>query len=233
MPRATFETLPVYQLAEKLSDEIWDIADGWDPFARDTIGQALVQAADRIACDIAIGAGRPNAREKRQFLHATRRALHETRHWLRRAYRRRLLTTAQIERLRPLLDELGLALHTAPPCISTKPPPPVSRHTPERRQRKAPAAQPATEVQVEADTAPIAAPLVAVSSPAISPVETPSPEPLTVPVEADKVEAMHDASEALSAGEEAPAPIPEDPETAVEATPEKAASDGDADDQNP
>jgi NTP pyrophosphatase (non-canonical NTP hydrolase) len=36
MARTNFENLRVYQLSEELADRIWDIALGWDMFARDT-----------------------------------------------------------------------------------------------------------------------------------------------------------------------------------------------------
>jgi four helix bundle protein len=40
-----------------------------------------------------------------------RGSLYETRHWLRRAFRRTLLSEAQVNRIRPLLDELGPKLN--------------------------------------------------------------------------------------------------------------------------
>jgi hypothetical protein len=38
MGRPDFENLQVYQLAEKLANEIWGIVQRWDFFAKDTIG---------------------------------------------------------------------------------------------------------------------------------------------------------------------------------------------------
>ncbi|MEA3368028.1 MAG: four helix bundle protein, partial [Planctomycetota bacterium] len=35
----------------------------------------------------------------------------ETRHWLRRAYRRGLLTAEQVDTMKPLMDELGPRLN--------------------------------------------------------------------------------------------------------------------------
>jgi hypothetical protein len=40
--------LRIYQLAEDLSDEIWAEVSTWKPFARDTVGRQLVEAADSI-----------------------------------------------------------------------------------------------------------------------------------------------------------------------------------------
>jgi len=56
--RTNFETLEVYQVAENVADEIWDIVVGWAPLARDTVGEQLICAADSIGANIAEGAGR-------------------------------------------------------------------------------------------------------------------------------------------------------------------------------
>jgi four helix bundle protein len=46
------EKLEVYNLAEKFSDDIWDIVENWDYFKKDTIGKQLVRAADSISANI-------------------------------------------------------------------------------------------------------------------------------------------------------------------------------------
>ena len=37
-----FEDLRVYQLAENLADEIWDIVVGWEYFAKVTVGKQML-----------------------------------------------------------------------------------------------------------------------------------------------------------------------------------------------
>jgi hypothetical protein len=39
----TLEKLEVYNIAEKFSDDIWDIVINWDYFKKDTIGKQLVE----------------------------------------------------------------------------------------------------------------------------------------------------------------------------------------------
>ncbi|HEX7297012.1 MAG TPA: four helix bundle protein [Pyrinomonadaceae bacterium] len=58
MARTNFEILRVYKLSEKIADQIWDIALGWNIFARDTVGKQLVKAADSIGANISEGSGR-------------------------------------------------------------------------------------------------------------------------------------------------------------------------------
>ena len=49
------ESLEIYQMAEDLSDRIWDICLGWDYYMRDTLGKQLVRAADSISANLAEG----------------------------------------------------------------------------------------------------------------------------------------------------------------------------------
>ena len=101
MSKSNFENLRVYQLSEDLADQIWELAIKWENFARDTVGKQLVRAADSIGANISEGAGRGSFQDNRRFVKIARGSLNETRHWLRRAFRRRLLTQEQVAQLRP------------------------------------------------------------------------------------------------------------------------------------
>jgi len=95
MAKSNFENLRVYQLAEQLADEIWSIVFGWEVFARDTVGKQLVKAADSIGANVAEGTGRGTFVDNRRFVRIARGSLSETQHWLRRAYKRKLLKDAE------------------------------------------------------------------------------------------------------------------------------------------
>lgn len=107
----SFKELEVYQLAEALSDEIWEIVLTWDSFARDTIGKQLVRSADSIGANLAEGNGRGSFRDNRRFINVARGSLTETQHWLRRAYHRQLLTPERTEKLHPLINLLAPKLN--------------------------------------------------------------------------------------------------------------------------
>ena len=111
MPRTNFENLRVYALAEKLADEVWNTVRKWDAFARDTVGKQLVRAADSIGANIAEGSGRGSNHDYRRFLRIARGSLCETQHWLRRAFRRDLLSPKRVECLKAIVDPLGPALN--------------------------------------------------------------------------------------------------------------------------
>jgi four helix bundle protein len=111
MARTNFENLRVYHLSEQISDRIWDIALGWNNFAKDTIGKQLVRAVDSIGANIAEGTGRGTFADNRRFVRIARGSLNETKHWLRRAYKRKLLSAKQVDSLKPLIDELAPKLN--------------------------------------------------------------------------------------------------------------------------
>jgi len=109
--KTNFENLRVYRLSEKIADHVWRVVLGWDPFARYTIGKQLVRSADSVGANISEGVGRGAFLDNRRFVKMARGSLYETKHWLRRAYKRGLLTKHQIQALKPLLDELGPTLN--------------------------------------------------------------------------------------------------------------------------
>ena len=111
MSRSNFENLRVYKLSEEIADLIWDMTLAWKIFAKDTIGKQLVRTADSIGANIAEGSGRGSFPDNRRFIKIARGSLKETQHFLRRAYRRKLMTEEQTQNLKPLIDELAPKLN--------------------------------------------------------------------------------------------------------------------------
>lgn len=106
MEKTNFEKLQVYKLSEKLADQIWKIVVPWNLLARNTVGAQIVRAADSIGANIAEGSGRGTDPEIRRFIRIARGSLYETQHWLRRAYKRKLLSEKQVADLLPIINEL-------------------------------------------------------------------------------------------------------------------------------
>lgn len=119
MKKTHFENLQVYQLSEKLSDEIWKIVLTWDGFAKNTVGTQIVRSADSIGANLAEGSGRGSDQDYKRFIKISRGSLYETRHWLRRAYKREFLSKEQIEILIPLIEELTPKLNAYLRSIGT------------------------------------------------------------------------------------------------------------------
>ena len=106
MDRTGFENLHVYQLAETLSDTIWNIIIKWDKFTQDTVGKQWINSADSIGANIAEGTGRGSFADNKRFAKIARASLFEVRHWLRRAYKRNLVSGDEIHELQKIIDEL-------------------------------------------------------------------------------------------------------------------------------
>jgi four helix bundle protein len=102
-----FENLQVYQLAEKLANQIWMIVNNWDYFAKDTVGKQLIRSADSIGANIAEGNGRYNIQDNLRFVKIAKGSLYETIHWLRLTCFRKLITDEQIQNIKPIIDELS------------------------------------------------------------------------------------------------------------------------------
>lgn len=111
MTSKRFQDLEVYRLAEELSEEIWRIIWEWQPLAKDTVGKQIIRSVDSIGANIAEGVGRGSFQDNRRFVKMARGSLYETQHWLRRAYCRQLLTQEQLDRLKPIIDELAPRLN--------------------------------------------------------------------------------------------------------------------------
>ncbi|VEP18001.1 S23 ribosomal protein (fragment) [Hyella patelloides LEGE 07179] len=50
--KPNFTSLRVYQLSERLADEVWNIVKDWDYFSQDTLGKKLVRSADSVGANI-------------------------------------------------------------------------------------------------------------------------------------------------------------------------------------
>ena len=106
-----FEDLRVFQLAEKMADEVWNTVTGWTYFEKDTVGKQLVKAADSVGANIAEGTGRGTPKDNQRFVRIARGSLNETKYWLRRAYTRNLIHKSEANNFKKTLDELGPSLN--------------------------------------------------------------------------------------------------------------------------
>ena len=111
MSKTNFMNLRVYQLSEILADEVWIIVTNWKYFEKETVGKQLVKVADSIGANISEGTGRGSFKDNRRFVKIARGSLNETQHWLRRAYKRDLLKEKEVNRLKPIVDELAPKLN--------------------------------------------------------------------------------------------------------------------------
>ena len=88
-----FDDIKMLQDAGEIADSAWDLAKRWDYFDRDTVGKQLVRATDSIGANISESFGRFHYGEKINFLYYARGSVFESKYWLNRALKRRLITT--------------------------------------------------------------------------------------------------------------------------------------------
>jgi four helix bundle protein len=107
MAAKSFEELRVYQQAVELADLVWEIVLAWQALAKDTVGKQMIRSADSIGANIVEGHGRGSYQDNRRFVRVARGSLYEMRHWLRRAYRRKLLSDEQVQKLKGIVENFG------------------------------------------------------------------------------------------------------------------------------
>jgi|SRR5262245_8589721 len=115
MPFEALESKRVYQHAEHVSDTVWDLSEKWNAFVRQTVGSQMIRAADSIGANVSEAAGRFHPADVCNFFCFARGSLYETRFWLRRALKRKLITEEQLTALTAELDQLGREING---CIS-------------------------------------------------------------------------------------------------------------------
>jgi four helix bundle protein len=107
----TLEKLDVYKLAEDFSDEIWHIVSEWKIFLKDTIGKQIVRSADSISANIAEGYGRFYYKESKQFYFYARGSIQETKSWLGKCERRKIVNEKKCNELLQMAETILVKLN--------------------------------------------------------------------------------------------------------------------------
>ncbi len=105
------EDLQVYQLSMEIGDKIWEIVTRWDYFEKDTVGKQMVKAVDSVAANLSEGVGRYHYKEKKNFCYYSRGSLYETKTWLTKAFKRKLLKEAEYKYFIKEIDNIGVKLN--------------------------------------------------------------------------------------------------------------------------
>ena len=103
--------LEVYKLAESLSDMIWYDFDKWSEKVKKTIGYQAIRASDSIAANIAEGYGRYTPADRKKFYLYSRGSFEETKSWLRKLIRRKILSDLSLTEYNKTIDILGPKLN--------------------------------------------------------------------------------------------------------------------------
>jgi len=103
--------LDVYKLSERLSDKIWNDFDQWSEKVQRTIGYQIIRSSDSISANISEGYGRYTPSERKLFYRYARGSFEETKTWLRKLIRRKIVNIDDIKEYELLINELGPKLN--------------------------------------------------------------------------------------------------------------------------
>ena len=78
----------------------------WKYFEKDTIGKQLVRSADSISANIAEGYGRYFYKESKQFYFYARGSIQETKSWLYKCMRRKVIEVEKCKVLIALAEKI-------------------------------------------------------------------------------------------------------------------------------
>jgi len=106
------EEISAYKMAAAFSDELWKIISDWDWFNKSSLGIQFIKSVDSIAANIAEGFGRYHKKDKMKFYYNARGSVYESIHWCEKAFKRKLITTDEYNRIQQKLKQLPKEINT-------------------------------------------------------------------------------------------------------------------------
>ena len=103
--------LDVYRLAEALSDMVWQDVDKCNKKVQNTVGYQIIRSSDSIAANIAEGYGRYTPSDRKRFYLYSRGSFEETKSWLRKLIRRKVLSESKAIEYKAIVEKLGPKLN--------------------------------------------------------------------------------------------------------------------------
>ena len=88
------EETRVFMCFVQVADEIWDAVAEWKPVAKATVGEQLIRAADSVGANLIEGDGRYSDAEALTFFAYARASARETKYWISRATKRKLVPSS-------------------------------------------------------------------------------------------------------------------------------------------
>jgi len=101
----------VYKLSEELSDLVWCDFDKWHKKVQNTIGYQIIRASDSISANMAEGYGRFTPADRKRFYIYSRGSFEETKSWLRKLIRRKVINESDALKYQLVIEKLGPKLN--------------------------------------------------------------------------------------------------------------------------
>ncbi|MBI3720395.1 MAG: four helix bundle protein [Sphingobacteriales bacterium] len=103
--------IDAYKISFHLSNYVWEVVIKWDSFARRTIGEQFVTAADSISANIAEGFGRYFKKDKIKFYRCSTGSVKECFDWNEKSKVRSLLKQEEYDYIFGELQKLPEAMN--------------------------------------------------------------------------------------------------------------------------
>ena len=98
--------LRIYKLAVDIGELVWEEVQGWENFAKWTIGKQLVESADGISATMMEGYYRNQPGDKRKFFQYALSSAKETELWCWKAQNRKIISSNKYSEIKKLMDDL-------------------------------------------------------------------------------------------------------------------------------
>jgi four helix bundle protein len=112
--------IDAYKSAFHLSNFVWNMVIKWDLFARRTVGEQFITAADSISANIAEGFGRYFKKDKVKFYLYSAGSVKECFDWNEKSKIRNLMTNGEYEHVFKELQKLPEAINRLIKYTNTK-----------------------------------------------------------------------------------------------------------------
>lgn len=93
--RVPIEETEIFRIFEDCADWVWEAVDKWDWKAQRTVGIQLIKSADSINANLVEGDGRYTSADALHFFIIARGSARESRLWIRRAIKRKLVNNEE------------------------------------------------------------------------------------------------------------------------------------------
>jgi len=91
--------------------KIWYDFDAWSVKVQKTMGCQVIRSSDSIAANIAEGYGRYTPADRKKFYLYSRGSFEETKAWLRKLIRRKVLSESRVQEYTDIIEKLGPKLN--------------------------------------------------------------------------------------------------------------------------
>jgi four helix bundle protein len=105
------DNIHIYELSMNIGEKIWKLVNGWDYFAKETIGKQLVQSTDSVACNLNGSYKIKNESGAKERAYFTITYLNETKTLITKAAQRKLINEKEYNNISTEINVISFLLN--------------------------------------------------------------------------------------------------------------------------